>query len=323
MPAIAASVLRSGAVFYWHLGDYRAIYDFDEDMVPPATLHLNTPHLTISSYEQTAWVDFIKRQLAPFGNMEIFLGIGNHEVIPPKNEEQFRAQFAGYLDNSRLQAQRRQDGDVPGARTYYHWVMNRSVDFMTLDNALDSSFDAAQLAWIRQRLQADASSAEIRTIVVGMHEALPGSKSAGHSMCESGDGIASGRETYKLLWQLQQQGKKVYVLASHSHFLMNDVYDTPYWKAQVIPGWIVGTAGAIRYRLPEGITLPPIAKTDVYGYLLGTVKADGSVDFAFQQLTREDLRSANRGKEPDAVIDWCYAQNRDRTFRPDNACTIQ
>src|SRR5579862_3364204 len=32
MPAIAAGVIQSGASFYWHLGDFRAIYEFDEDM---------------------------------------------------------------------------------------------------------------------------------------------------------------------------------------------------------------------------------------------------------------------------------------------------
>src|SRR6516164_4718289 len=31
MPAIAQGVRRDGASFYWHLGDYRAIYIFDED----------------------------------------------------------------------------------------------------------------------------------------------------------------------------------------------------------------------------------------------------------------------------------------------------
>src|SRR5450755_5051476 len=30
MPAIAQGVLRDGASFYWHLGDYRAIFTFDE-----------------------------------------------------------------------------------------------------------------------------------------------------------------------------------------------------------------------------------------------------------------------------------------------------
>jgi len=40
MPAIADSVLKGDAQFYWHLGDYRAIYTFDEDyrrLNPPAT----------------------------------------------------------------------------------------------------------------------------------------------------------------------------------------------------------------------------------------------------------------------------------------------
>jgi len=65
MPAIASAVRKSGARFYWHLGDYRAIYDFDGDMVAPPALQLNQPHLTISSYLSTAWPDFIKIQLPP------------------------------------------------------------------------------------------------------------------------------------------------------------------------------------------------------------------------------------------------------------------
>jgi len=40
MPAIASGVLAAHAEFYWHLGDFRAIYAFDEDMAPPAKLAL-------------------------------------------------------------------------------------------------------------------------------------------------------------------------------------------------------------------------------------------------------------------------------------------
>ena len=76
MPAVASGVLKSGAKFYWHLGDFRAIYDFDEDMVPPASLNLNFPHLTIRDYLTTAWPNFTEHQLLPFGNLEIFLAIG-------------------------------------------------------------------------------------------------------------------------------------------------------------------------------------------------------------------------------------------------------
>ena len=84
MPAIADSVQQTAAQFYWHLGDFRAIYDFDEDMAPPASLHLPAPHLTIISYLKTAWPDFISHQLLPFNPLEIFLGIGNHETIFPQ-----------------------------------------------------------------------------------------------------------------------------------------------------------------------------------------------------------------------------------------------
>jgi len=51
---------------------------------------------------------------------------------------------------------------------------------------------------------------------------------------------------------------------------MHDMYDTPYWRSVgVLPGWIVGTAGAVRSRVPAD-TPEGSAKTDVYGYLVGT-----------------------------------------------------
>src|SRR5215472_7764604 len=72
MPAIAAGVLRSGAQFYWHLGDFRAIYEFDEDLVPPAKLGLPAKVTNIASYLSGAWPDFIAHQLAPFGDLPVF-----------------------------------------------------------------------------------------------------------------------------------------------------------------------------------------------------------------------------------------------------------
>src|ERR1700680_3192403 len=68
MPAIASAVLKSGANFYWHLGDFRAIYDFDEDMAPPPSLHLATPRLTIISYLTKAWPDFLDHQIRSFAS---------------------------------------------------------------------------------------------------------------------------------------------------------------------------------------------------------------------------------------------------------------
>ena len=216
-------------------------------MVPPASLQLDTPHLNIVSYLTKAWPDFIEHQLRPFGRLEIFLGIGNHENIFPQTHEMYLKQFSSYVNSPRLRAQREQDQDAAGGpHTYFHWVMNDSIDFINLDNATGNAFDAAQMEWVRVRLAADGKNDSITTIVAGMHEALPGSQGASHSMCESPAGIANGREVYQLLFQLQQSGKKIYVLASHSHFIMDDVYRSAYWQDQVLPGWIVGTAGAVR-----------------------------------------------------------------------------
>ena len=321
MPAIADAVLKSGASFYWHLGDFRAIYDFDEDMVPPASLQLDTPHLTIVSYLTKAWPDFIERQLRPFGQLEVFLGIGNHENIFPQTHEMYLKQFSSYVDSPRLRAQREKDRDMAGGpRTYFHWVMNAKIDFINLDNATKNTFDPAQMAWIRARLAADEKSDSITTIVVGMHEALPGSQGASHSMCESPEGIASGREVYQRLWRLQQSGKKAYVLASHSHFVMDDVYRSAYWKDEVLPGWIVGTAGAVRYRLPPRITVHTIARTDVYGFLLATVMSDGSIQWDFKEISLDDLRAANAGKVADSLVRWCYYENKDQKIPAANSC---
>jgi hypothetical protein len=320
MPAIAAGVQKSGASFYWHLGDFRAIYDFDEDMYPPAKLQLVPAHVTVIDYLTRAWPDFIDKQLKPFGNLELFLGIGNHETIYPKTREAYLAQFGSYIDNARVKAQRDRDKDSGPARTYYHWVMNNSVDFISLDNASGNTFDAAQVAWLKARLADDEKNKSITTVIAGMHEALPGSKGLSHSMCDAPDGIAKGREVYEMLWNLQQAGKKVYLLASHSHFVMDDVYNTSYWGKKVLPGWIVGTAGAVRYRIPPGITGGTIARSDVYGYLVGSVMSDGSVRFDFKELGLDDLRVANAGKTPDSLVGWCYAENKDQVIPRASAC---
>jgi|CZKS01.1.fsa_nt_gi hypothetical protein len=63
---------------------------------------------------------------------------------------------------------------------------------------------------------------------------------------------------------------------------MEDVYQTADWKNKVLPGWIVGTAGAVRYRIPSEAGPAQKAQTDVYGYMIGTVSPDGSVSFEFQ-----------------------------------------
>jgi hypothetical protein len=83
--------------------------------------------------------------------------------------------------------------------------------------------------------------------------------------------------------------KNVYVLASHSHFFMDNVYNTVCRRdhpEEVLPGWIVGTAGAPRYRLPADLTSSTQHVTDVYRYLPAAVSADGTIAFNSSKSTR-------------------------------------
>lgn len=89
------------------------------------------------------------------------------------------------MNSPRLKGQRDRDHDTGGLRTYYHWVMNGSIDFISLDNASGNTFDPEQMSWVRTRLAEDRKSSAISTVVAGMHEALPGSKGMSHRMCDS------------------------------------------------------------------------------------------------------------------------------------------
>jgi hypothetical protein len=314
MPAIAAGVLQDNAEFYWHLGDYRAIYTIDEDMVPPRNLNLPSKPLSTSEYHAAAWRDFISRQLPPFGGLPIFLAIGNHETISPMNRDRYLAQFARWLNARPIRKQRLADNPRDHQpRTWYHWVAH-NIDFITLDNATTDEFDPEQLAWFKSLISRDEASSQIRAIVVGMHAALPGSFGFNHSMNDWIQGELSGNQVYLALWHAQESAHKhVYVLASHSHFYMEDVYRTTYWKDKVLPGWIVGTAGAVRYRLPADAASGRKAMTNVYGYLLATAASDGAISFAFQQLTVDDLLRANQSahgeKAPAPLVRWCFDEN--------------
>ncbi len=309
MPAIAQGVKQSGAEFYWHLGDFRAIYKFDEDLAPPASLGIPARQMEVSEYQNSAWRDFIAHQITPFGDLPVFLAPGNHEMIPPMNRDQYLQQFADWLETPVLREQRlKDDPKNHKLETYYHWIQG-NVDFISLDNASVEQLDGPQLAWVRSVIDRDEKSDQIRTIVVGMHEALPGSLSESHSMSESGQGERTGRQVYDLLLHAQDVAHKhVYVFASHSHFYMEDVYRTDAWKGKVLPGWIVGTAGAQRYVLPGGVTAGSKAMTNVYGYLVATVGVDGSIATSFERLLLDDLIQANPGT-PEPLVRWCYEEN--------------
>jgi len=319
MPAIAANSAQFAPAFYWHLGDLRAIYKIDEDMAFEAANRGQV--LNCENYERLAWSDFETNQIAAFGHIPFYLGIGNHEVIPPKDEDAFKRQFGDWLDLPVLKAQREKDKEPPQPEPYYHWIQG-GVDFIYLDNALNH-FSQTQLDWFKKRLNADtpATNTEVKSVVVGMHEALPDSLGNSHSMGDDkggAEGRATGKEAYEALEKFREDSrnpdeshKGVYVLASHSHFYMENIFDTDeltdHHKKQPLQGWIVGTAGAVRYALPDH---PPItAKTDVYGYLLGTVAADGTIQFSFKEIHESDVPQEVRQRYPEALVPWCFARN--------------
>jgi hypothetical protein len=129
-------------------------------------------------------------------------------------------------------------------------------------------------------------------------------------------GTISGDAAYQALLKFRDESHKpVYTLASHSHFYMENIFDTPKGQenkdrennAEPLPGWIVGTGGAVRYRLPD--VPSPTAMTDIYGYLVGTVAADGTILFAFQEVREADVPQYVRRRYTNALIPWCFAYN--------------
>jgi len=196
-------------------------------------------------------------------------------------------------------------------RTYYHWI-DRGVAFYFLDNASNEQFDGTQLAWFESVLQKDTADATVKTIVVGMHKALSESISKGHSMNESPAGTDSGRRVYTDLLRAQNDRHKlVYVLESHSHYFMDGIFNTDYWRQNggVLPGWIIGTAGAVRYALPPGTADAHGALANVYGSLLATVHPSGEINFEFEKLQESDIPASVRSRYGQDFVHWCFAQN--------------
>ncbi len=143
-----------------------------------------------------------------------------------------------------------------------------------------------------------------------MHKALPDGYNFDHSMNESPRSTETGRRVYADLLRARDNGRKrVYVLASHQHFFMADVYDSQYLREHggVLPGWVVGTAGAQRYNLPK--PSPPVAMTNIYGSLLATVKPGGEITFEFQKVNEADVPSAVTRRYGQTFVHWCFVNN--------------
>jgi hypothetical protein len=91
---------------------------------------------------------------------------------------------------------------------------------------------------------------------------------------------------------------------------MNDAYNTACHKGDVLPGWIMGSAGAVRYRLPTDRALSTIDKTDIYAYLLGTVAGDGSITFQVREIGPSNVPAGVVKEFSDEQVKWCFEQNK-------------
>jgi len=338
MPGISKSVQAHEVEFYWHLGDFRTGYDVDEDMQPRLG-----DKMSIDEYHKIAWDDFINHQVEPLAPITVRLGIGNHETYMHENtpagqdlsHAEFITRFGQWLDGSKT--------------AYYRWKSHQ-VDFISMDNSRNAGFEDSQMLWFEKVLQEDRTDDAVKAIVVGMHRALPNSLACAHSMngdpsSSAGDNLKSlqsGRRAYEDLWDFQNTAKKhVYVLASHSHFYMQDIFNTSYWQHHVgsndntpnsakpdklihLDGWLVGTAGAKRYRLPDNLLTTALAITYAYGYLLATVNPDDSIGFEFQQIVENDVPADVTTKFGKEFVDYCFLGNRENTSHPPvDSCSEQ
>jgi hypothetical protein len=326
MPKIAEDIAsrrqQTPAEFYWHLGDLRGMFRIDCDVLKrkypkydcatrPATgLQPND----FNEYLKNAWDDFIQFQIKPFNTTPFILGIGNHELIN-RTREDFECKFKTWLTQSPLEEQFKRDKSrgVPTLEdnTYFHFVRN-GVDFIYLDNAdAEGFFSPEELAWLGRVLAADANDKSVKTIIAGMHDALPLSSERGHAMDQTCKGVCSGLQAYDLLWNAQNlsapiaKRKHVYVLASHSHFFRENIYDTPEHKGRVLPGWIIGTGGAEQYKQPS--------ERIMYGYMLVEVRPDGTINTQFREVTRQSPPLAT-GVGADELTAFCFEQNRRTPF---------
>jgi hypothetical protein len=317
MPKIAQAIAdgsqNAPVDFYWHLGDLRAIYRVDCDMAKRANPQIKCAqeppagHKDLEkndTYVNAAWPDYIENQIRPFekAGISFLVGIGNHELIPPKTRDQFREQFKQWLTKKEIQDQRARDrangiasrdGD-----TYFHFIW-KGVDIIYLDNASiyddkDPGFTEEELTWLDLVLKRDEADPQVKTIIVGMHAALPESVAKDHAMDKTCTSFCAGKRAYDRLGVTQSKGKKVYVMASHSHYFEEYVYDTPEHNGHGLRGWIIGTAGAEQYRSEIR-----------YGYLLVEVSSDGAIHASFERVYSD---SSPKGQE--ALTHYCFEQNK-------------
>jgi hypothetical protein len=330
MPKIAQDIIanqdRTPVAFFWHLGDFRRMYDIDCDILtrkyPSYDCRERKPPLganDMDEYLAGAWQDFVERQLTPFGQTKVFLGIGNHELFAGRTRMEFCRTFQKWLTQEPLHGQRRADSkrgiSSTEGDTTYHFVL-RGADFIFLDNADEKAFTAEQITWLSGVLAADAENPVVKTIIAGMHEPLPYSTGRLHAMDVSCQGRCSGQQVYDMLFRVQnlsappEKQKRVYLVASHLHYFEENIYDTPEHHGQVLPGWAVGTGGAEQK-----------SATIRYGYVLVEVHPDGSIGTQFKEVTGDSPPLAS-GPGATTLTEFCFSLNKSPiTWRqPAGAC---
>ena len=134
----------------------------------------------------------------------------------------------------------------------------------------------------------------------------------------------TGRQAYNALLDFRRTThKNVYVMASHSHYVMNDIYATAcHAKDDVLPGWIVGSGGAVRYRLPKDLGQSTIARTDVYGYVIANVAPDYTVAFEFKPVEEKDVPKSVHDEFGGEQVRWCFKNNKSDYQVPGPTCPI-
>jgi hypothetical protein len=97
---------------------------------------------------------------------------------------------------------------------------------------------------------------------------------------------------------------------------MEGVFDTAYWREHggVLPGWIIGTGGAVRYALPPDAAQAKLARTHVYGYLLATVSATGRhkadpIRFEFREVSERETPADVTQRFGAEFVHRCYQEN--------------
>ena len=310
MPAIAASARAQGVTFYWHLGDARLMKGVDEDIAK----RKDKPAPSLAEYQAKAgWQDFIDNQLNAWGDTPVFLGIGNHDSYAGHTRQMFLDTFAKWVDPPGVRAMRLHDDPSDTApHTYYHWI-EHGIDFIYLDNATRDQFSPEQMKWFAGVLKRAAANPDVKGLLVGAHTPLPNSWGKNHAMDDWPAGVTSGIEAYKMLLDFKKSsGKPVTLVSSHQHMYMRDIYSTPYWKENggVLPGTIIGSAGAHRYALPAGA--PSGSKTNVYGYLVGTADASGNVTFDFHEVQESEVPGNVKARYAPEFVHWCFAENHDK-----------